>query len=177
MSKNIILYGFMGCGKTTVGKILAELMQRQFADMDYYIEQKAGLCVNEIFARFGQEHFRALEAEACTELAQMQNMVIAAGGGAVLFEANRNVLQSSGTLVFLDVPVNTIVQRLKHDNSRPLLNTNGKGYGSKEEAIIKLYDDRFSTYQACADVTIDAETSPKNAAERILKTLTQKNLL
>ncbi|MDR0913643.1 MAG: AAA family ATPase, partial [Oscillospiraceae bacterium] len=72
MSKNIILYGFMGCGKTTVGKILAKLMQRQFADMDYYIEQKAGLCVNEIFARFGQEHFRALEAEACTELAQMQ---------------------------------------------------------------------------------------------------------
>ena len=80
---NIILCGFMGCGKSTVGKNIARKSGRRFIDMDAYIEEEAGMTVSEIFAREGEEGFRDREHQACLELAQKSNAVIAAGGGAL----------------------------------------------------------------------------------------------
>ena len=81
---NIVLCGFMGCGKTTVGKALAQLLDFAFVDMDAYIEEKAGLQVSDIFAREGEPAFRRMEAEACRELSRESGLVIATGGGPLL---------------------------------------------------------------------------------------------
>ena len=91
---NIVLCGFMGCGKSTVGKNIARKSGRKFLDMDSYIEEKAGMTVSEIFEKYGEEKFRDMEHDACVELAG---------------------------LVFLDVPLGIIKSRLKNDTTRPLL--------------------------------------------------------
>ena len=85
MDGNIVLCGFMGCGKTSVGKRAAKLMNRKFCDLDQYIERKEGLKVSQIFERFGEAGFREREAAAVREIAEKTNMVVACGGGTVLF--------------------------------------------------------------------------------------------
>ena len=85
---NIVLCGFMGCGKTTVGRNLARKSGRKFVDMDSYIEEKAGMKVSEIFEKYGENRFRDMEHEACLELADTKGLVIASGGGAFTFQRN-----------------------------------------------------------------------------------------
>ncbi|MDD2363161.1 MAG: shikimate kinase, partial [Oscillospiraceae bacterium] len=86
--RNIILCGFMGCGKSTVGRRLAELTDRRFIDMDDWIVKKAGISINEIFSRLGEDEFRRYETDACNILSAQQGLVIAAGGGALTFAKN-----------------------------------------------------------------------------------------
>ena len=118
---NIILCGFMGCGKSTVGKNLARKTGRPFIDMDRFIEQKAQLTIAEIFEKYGESGFRDMEHEACKELAGMHNLIVAAGGGALTFERNVEVFRGKDKVVLLDVPLSVIRQRLSHDTRRPLL--------------------------------------------------------
>ena len=95
---NIVLCGFMGCGKSTVGKNIARKSGRKFLDMDSYIEQKAGMTVSEIFEKYGEEKFRDMEHDACVELAGLEGLVIASGGGAFTFK--RNVEAFKGCLLY-----------------------------------------------------------------------------
>ena len=88
LSGNIVLCGFMGCGKSSVGRRVAKLLERQFCDLDSYIEQQAGMTVAEIFAKEGEAGFRAREAHAAEEVAAQEGMVIASGGGTVLSPRN-----------------------------------------------------------------------------------------
>lgn len=146
--KNIVLCGFMGCGKTTVGRALAEKLGMQFIDMDEYIEQQAGMKVSEIFSSQGESAFRALETKTAAELSEKENLVISTGGGAVLNPENVEAFRSGGLILLLDVPLEVVRLRLDGDTTRPLLNR-----PDKDEAMLSLYESRLPLYRAAADLT------------------------
>lgn len=98
---NIVLCGFMGCGKSTVGKNIARKSGRKFLDMDSYIEEKAGMTVSEIFEKYGEEKFRDMEHDACVELSGLEGLVIASGGGAFTFKRNVEASRARTRLFFL----------------------------------------------------------------------------
>ena len=160
--KNVILCGFMGCGKTTVGRRLAVLTGRRFVDMDSFIEEQAGMTVSEIFDRFGEEDFRRREREACAALAKTEGLVIAAGGGALTFSENAAALAATGTIVLLEVSPETVLRRLEGDDTRPLLRR-----PDKESAVRELMARREPLYQAAASVTISGDDEPENVAAKI----------
>lgn len=160
---NIVLCGFMGCGKTTVGKNIARKSGREFVDMDSYIEQKAGMTVSQIFEKFGEEKFRDMEHKACLELAEKKGLVIASGGGAFTFKRNVAAFKGKDKIVFLDVPLPIIKNRLKNDTTRPLLQR-----PDKNRAMARLYSDRYPIYHAAADIVIKGKSSPLKTALSVL---------
>lgn len=160
---NIVLCGFMGCGKTTVGRNLARKADRKFIDMDLYIEQKAGMKISEIFEKYGENRFRDMEHEACLELADTEGLVIASGGGAFTFQRNIDAFKGKDKIVLLDVPLDIIKQRLKNDTTRPLLQR-----PDKEDAMRQLYEKRLPVYLAAADITVSGKSTPLKTAYAIL---------
>ena len=156
---NIVLCGFMGCGKSTVGKIIARKTGKKFLDMDKYIEQKAGMSVSDIFARHGEAGFRDMEHEACKELSAQSGLIIAAGGGALTFERNVAEFRGKDTVVLLDVPLEVIKRRLKNDTRRPLLQR-----PDKDRVMAELYRKRMPLYLAAADVVIKGAATPMKTA-------------
>ena len=163
---NIILCGFMGCGKTTAGKNLARKSGRHFVDMDKYIEKKAGMTVSQIFSEYGENGFRNMEHNACAELAAQHNLVVAAGGGALTFERNVEIFKGVDTIVLLDVPLDVIKQRLDGDKKRPLLRRK-----DRDEAMRSLYDERMPKYLAAADVVVKGEGTPLKTAFAVMDAL------
>lgn len=163
LSCNIVLCGFMGCGKTSVGKRVAKLLNRQFCDLDLYIEEKAGMTVTEIFAKEGEAGFRARETQAAEEVASQRGMVIASGGGTVLSQRNVDAFHKHGAkILFLDVPVAALQERLKNDKRRPLLQV-----PDRRKVIAELYEKRVPLYQAAADITIDGGAPAVVVARRV----------
>lgn len=159
---NIVLCGFMGCGKTTVGRRLAEMTGFRFVDMDAYIEEQAGMTVPAIFERYGEAAFRQREREACAALARQNGLVIAAGGGALTFPENAAVLRSTGCIVLIAVSPEAVLQRLRDDNTRPLL-----ARTDKETAVRELHARRLPLYRAAADIEVDGEQEPGQVAQAI----------
>ena len=160
---NIVLSGFMGSGKTTIGRRLASALQMRFVDMDRYIEQKAGMTVSEIFAQHGETHFRKLEAEAVRDLAQEKHLVIAAGGGTLMQPANVEAFHAGGgDIYYLDVPLRALQERLKRDTRRPLLQTE-----DRNAVIERLLSGRRPQYMAAADVVVDAGAPTVVVVKRI----------
>lgn len=128
--RNLVLCGFMGCGKSTVGRELAVQTGLSFLDMDHYIVEKAGLPVEEIFARHGEPYFRMLESQACKELAQTGGQIIATGGGALTFPQNAAMLRETGLIILLDVALPVLCARLDRDPTpRPVLQAAQKAVG------------------------------------------------
>lgn len=152
---NIILCGFMGSGKTTVGKLLAKETGRRFADMDGYIEKKEGMSVSEIFSQRGESYFRTAETEASKALSIESGLVIAAGGGTVLEPQNTDAFKSNGIIVMLDANLESVKNRLKDDNTRPLLQKSGR-----ETATRNLYNERRAVYESAADIKVCADDLP-----------------
>ncbi len=163
---NVILCGFMGCGKSTVGKNLARKTGRKFLDMDRYIEEKAGMTVSEIFAAEGEAGFRDREHEACLELAQLHGLIIAAGGGALTFERNVEAFRGKDRIVLLDVELDDIRSRLQNDTTRPLLQR-----PDRDEAMRALYEKRLPLYRRAADVTVKGRNTPLGTAFAIIREL------
>ncbi len=164
MKNNIVLCGFMGSGKTTVGKAVAEALNFEFVDSDYYVQQKLGRTISEIFAENGEEYFRNAETEALKELATKTNTVIATGGGAVLKAENISLLKSSGLVVFLDVSPETVINRLKNDTTRPLLMR-----PDRDNVIRELLTLRKPLYLTAADVVLTAENNAQNTSKIIVE--------
>jgi shikimate kinase len=164
--RNIVLCGFMGSGKTTVGKQLAELTGRRFVDMDDYIEQASGMTIKEIFLKYGEDDFRKREREACRLLSLEQNLVIATGGGAMTFPENVEIIKKTGDIIFLDVPLDIILKRLENDGTRPLL-----AGSDKETAAKKLFEKRLPLYRSAADIIIDGAKEALVVAQTILDCL------
>jgi len=160
---NIVLCGFMGCGKSTVGKRLAAETGFTLVDMDTYIEEAAGMTVSDIFAAEGEASFRAREHAACVTLGKQDRLIIATGGGAVLREDNVTALRHGGTIVWLRVTPETVLRRLEGDTTRPLLMRE-----DKEQAVRELMTARDSLYAAAADVTVDADGDAENICAAIL---------
>lgn len=163
MKGNIVLCGFMGCGKTSVGRRAARLLGRELCDLDQYIEKKEGMSITEIFARYGEGGFREREAQAVAEVSRKEGMVVASGGGTVLFPHNVELFhQGGGVILFLDVPLAALQERLKNDKRRPLLQK-----PNRRQVIEELYRERCPQYRAAADVIIDAGAPPVVVARRI----------
>jgi len=160
---NIVLCGFMGCGKTTVGKRLARLLNREFCDLDRYIEKKEGTTVSEIFAQYGEEGFRQRETQAVKEISEKGDMIVACGGGTVLFPQNVDAFHESGsTILLLYVPLAILQERLKNDKKRPLLQK-----PNRRQVIADLYKQRIPQYRTAADLTVRATAPAWVVAKRI----------
>lgn len=140
--RNIVLVGFMGTGKTTVGERLAQRTGMPLLDMDSLIEKRAGKSINEIFSEDGEPHFRYLERELVRELAASSGHVISSGGGIVLNPENIADFEKTGLVVCLLASAETILDRVRHDTTRPLL------AGDKEARIVHLLEIRRPLYEA-----------------------------
>jgi len=146
---NIALIGFMGTGKTTVGKRLARALRMRFVDTDYIIEERAGIKISEIFSSFGEPYFRELERNVIAEISARDGLVISAGGGAVLNPENIRNLKRHGKIVCLTARPEAIYARIKHETHRPLLNV------PNPSARIRELLNARAPYYAQADITID----------------------
>ncbi len=160
---NIILTGLMGTGKTTIGRLIAERLERPFLDLDDRIVAQAGKSISEIFAQEGEAHFRALEAAACPELGSPCGLVVATGGGAALDPANRAALASGGMLVCLDAEPQVIVQRLGGQDGRPLLSG-----PDRLARVAALLAQRTGVYETIPLHVDTSRLAPEAAAERIM---------
>lgn len=157
----IALTGMMGCGKTTVAKELAALMSGfTRIEMDDIIAQREEMSINDIFVKKGEQYFRNQEAALLKELCESKNLIISMGGGVFLSEENRCCLKEKALSFYLKTDVKTLCERLKHDKSRPLLNSD-----NLEKRIKEILDIRSETYEK-ADVLIETATKP---AEQIAK--------
>src|SRR5512133_769870 len=119
--RNIVLTGFMGTGKTTIGRLVAARLGRPFVDLDDLIVEQAGKPVTEIFAQDGEAAFRALEAEACANVSMPAGLVVATGGGAVVNVANLEALATGGLLICLEAEPEIVLARLAGGDDRPML--------------------------------------------------------
>lgn len=148
--KHIILIGFMGAGKSTMGKLIANKLECTFVDTDNYIEKKEGRSVLDIFADDGEEYFRNAETEALNELTKSdKRMVISLGGGTPLREENREIMKSAGYVIFLKLSGEEAYERLKDDNDRPLLKVD-----NPKERIDALLSIRNPIYESAADYVL-----------------------
>lgn len=154
--KNIILCGFMGAGKTVVGRELAKIMGCRFVDTDALIEKEQGIAIKAIFAVHGEEHFRALERAVCERLGDTKNCVIATGGGTLTDPENVQAVRHGGKVVFLDASFETICERIGNNASRPL-------FQDKDKALA-LYHERREKYLAAADYVVDGDMSARKTA-------------
>ena len=164
MNRNIVLFGFMGCGKTTVGAELANNTRRELVDTDTLIEQSEEMTVSEIFSKYGEQYFRDREHEICVELAKRERLLISAGGGALTFRRNIEALREGCELVLIDVSPEVIYERLKYDTTRPLLQCE-----DKMAAIRDLYARRDAIYREAADHTVNGNQPRGFVALDIMK--------
>ena len=162
---NLYLVGMMGVGKTTVGKLLAEEIGYRFVDTDEVIVKAAGKSINEIFTENGEAEFRQLESDVLAQVCAYTKLVIATGGGIVMQQHNWSYLHH-GLIVWLDVPVQIILQRLAEDDTRPLLQDDPE---SKLRSLLEQRQPMYS--QADLHITINATETPEEIATRILATI------
>ncbi|MBP1763205.1 MAG: aroK [Firmicutes bacterium] len=166
--KNIVLLGFMGTGKTSIGRSLASKLQRRFVDLDNMIELDCGEKVSVIFAKHGESYFRTLEREMIVTVSHYKNTVIATGGGAVLYPENIDQLRRNGVLITLTADPAVILERTARKTSRPLLNT-----PDPKQAIATLLAERESLYQAADYIVDTSEGSVHEITDRIIALLKQ----
>lgn len=143
----------MGAGKTTVGKLLAKRLRKTFLDSDQEIQKRTGVTIPVIFEIEGESGFRARESAVLKELAAMDNIVLATGGGAVLSLENRQLLSRHGTVVYLRAVVDDLWARTRHDRNRPLLQTE-----DPRAKLAGLFAERDPLYQEVADIIIDTSS-------------------
>ncbi len=150
--KNIVLIGLMGCGKSTIGRKLQTLLGYPLVDTDQLIEEKAGTSIAEIFARRGEPYFRELESAVLQELSApgTPRRIIATGGGIIGRKANRKLLSQLGYVVWLQAPVEVILQRTGRNRDRPLLQTE-----NPREKIERLLAERSPLYHEIADLELE----------------------
>ena len=163
---HLILIGFMGCGKSSVGSLLAQRLGRDFVDSDTFITDKIGLSINEIFAQLGEAHFRKIEAESIRHFKHIKNpLVIATGGGMPAFHDIREL----GEVFYLHADFDTLFARIKDSATRPLK--------SDYQATRALYVKRLESYEKQCHHKINAKNSIEKITEEILeKILKARNL-
>jgi shikimate kinase len=165
---NVVLIGYRGTGKSTVGKAVAARLGRQIVSTDKEIVRRAGSSIPEIIAAHGWNYFRDLESAVCQDLAGQDNLVIDTGGGAILRQENVELFKRNGTLIWLTASVETIAGRIGGDTQRPSLT----GAKSHVEEIREVLNERIPKYEAAADLTIATDgCSIDELATTILKRL------
>ena len=147
---NIILVGLMGSGKTSVGKVLARLLGKEFVDSDHEIERVTGVRVPVIFEIEGEAGFRARERKMIAEIVARENILLATGGGAILARENRELLHTHGTVIYLRAPVKSLLKRTQRDRNRPLLRV-----PDPAAKLTELYELRDPLYREVAQLIFD----------------------
>lgn len=169
---NIFLVGPMGAGKTTIGRLLAEELHKEFYDSDQVIEDRAGADIAWIFDVEGEEGFRDRERKVIEELSMLDNIVLATGGGAILAEQNRKHLRKGGTVVYLMATISQQVERTRRDQKRPLL----RNAADPRAKLTELMDMRDPLYREIADhVVMTSRRSPRSVSTEILQMITQNS--
>ena len=158
--ENIVLVGMPGCGKSTIGTLLAKKTGKTFADSDELIIKMAGMSIPEIFARHGEEVFREYETKALAELGKQSGLVIATGGGCVTKERNHPLLHQNGTIVW----VRRDLERLPTDG-RPL---------SQSQKLMDMYQTRKSLYESFADAAVDNDGTVEETVKRIISIMEER---
>ena len=153
--QNIVLIGMPGCGKTTVGTLLAQKLGRTFIDTDKWIEETEGMTIPAVFAELGEDFFRDLETNACREIGKLLGTIIATGGGAVLREENRRALRQNAVIIYLQRELGSLA-------------TAGRPLSSGKDAVKQLYEARKATYEAFADFTVAVDNNAETTAERVI---------
>lgn len=152
---NVALIGFMGVGKSTVAQCLGKLFSMDIVEMDERIALKEGMSIPEIFAAYGEEYFRSLETQLLVDLQSVTNTVISCGGGAALRKENVEAMKKNGRVVFLTASPETVLERVKDNDDRPLLSGN-----KNVEFIADLMEKRREKYEAAADIVIETDGKP-----------------
>ncbi len=165
--EKIVLVGPMGAGKSTIGRLLARELQLPFQDSDAVIEERSGVDINWIFDEEGEEGFRLRETAALKDLIQKKRLVLATGGGIVLREENRQLLQQAQAVIYLSVSAEQLLKRTEKDKKRPLLQV-----ANPREKIEQLLAERESLYREVATQVMITETqNPKAVVSAIIKRL------
>ncbi len=160
---NLYLVGMMGVGKTTIGKVLAEKFHYRFVDTDDVIVQATGKSINEIFRQDGEAAFRSVEKNVLAQVSTYTQMVVATGGGIVMYQENWSYMHY-GLIIWLDAPVELLIQRLAEDTSRPLLQDT-----NPEAKLRSLLQQRQPMYaQADLHIPISSQETPTQIADKIL---------
>jgi shikimate kinase len=162
----IFLIGFMGCGKSTMGRLLASMLNLTFIDLDTYLEAKYFKTVPQIFAEEGEDEFRRKEHRVLEEVALFDDVIVATGGGAPCFFNNMEVMNQSGYCIFLDVEVDTLVGRLVHSKTeRPLIK--GKSLDELKAFIESLMQKRRPFYEKARYILKGNEIVPGDIVELV----------
>lgn len=162
--QNIFLIGFMGAGKSSIAKELSKRLQMNIVEMDQRIVQEQGMSINEIFEKYGEDHFRDIESQLILDLGNTEPVIVSCGGGVVIRQENSQYMKKSGKVVFLTAKPETIFERVRYSKERPILNGN-----MNVEFIADLMAKRLPLYEAAADVMIhtDGKTVAQIAEEII----------
>ena len=165
MRRNIALIGFMGAGKTTVGRILAERLGLRFVETDDLVERMAGKTIPRIFEEDGEETFRRLEAEAVKKAVSMEGVVVSCGGGVVLRGENVEALRKNCVVVYLKTSPEEAYRRTAGDEGRPLLNVE-----DRMKRIRELLSAREPLYESSADIVVETDgLTPTEVADRVIE--------
>ena len=150
-SKNIVLVGPMGSGKTTVGRRLANELNKDFFDTDHEIIDKTGVTIDHIFDIEGEKGFRERESKILENLCQMSNIILATGGGVVILPKNRKILRNAGLIVYLSSSVDQLLRRTAKSKTRPLLEKST----DRKKTITELVEARDVYYREVASIVVD----------------------
>ncbi|MET3574778.1 shikimate kinase [Bhargavaea ullalensis] len=148
--KKVYLIGYMGSGKSAIGRRLSYALKMPYYDMDREIERKLGMKIPEIFETFGEEHFRALETEFLKEFRD-EWCIISTGGGTPIRPENREIMRKTGLVLFLNAPFHEIWRRIRTDRNRPIVQR------STREELQNLYNERKKIYRRTAHITVNTE--------------------
>jgi shikimate kinase len=167
-ARPLFLVGMMGAGKTTIGRHVARLLQREFVDLDHELEARCGVRVSVIFDIEGEVGFRKRETASLDACTLRKDIVLATGGGAVLAEENRRYLRDRGIVVYLRASADELYRRVARDHTRPLLQT-----ADPQEKLRSLLAQRAPLYEEVAHITFDTGSMPVAQASRELARLLQ----
>ncbi len=166
---NIFLVGPMGAGKSTVGRQLAKTLNKEFVDCDREIEERTGVTIAIIFEVEGEEGFRKRERAMVEQLTERDGIVLATGGGVVLDEANRSRLRTRGFAIYLDAPIDLLVERTARDRQRPLLQTD-----DPKAKLVALAAEREPLYQQVADMVVKTDgRTARHVAKEVVRRISQ----
>lgn len=171
LTGSIVLTGFRGSGKSTVGQILAEMLGKVFLDTDVMVTRAAGMTIKEIFDRGGEPLFRKFESEAVKKAADHPGAVISAGGGAILAAENVTRLKACGMVIWLDAPAEVLWKRISDDSASGASRPNLTSSGGLDE-VKALLARRRDIYSTTADVVVQADGSPEAVAASIISKIT-----
>lgn len=149
---NIFLIGFMGAGKSTIARTLQRELGFPLVEMDERIVQEQGMSINDIFAQYGEAHFREIESQLVVDLGKQEPSIVSCGGGVVVRPENTQNMKKSGRIVLLKASPETIFERVKNSTDRPILNGH-----MNVEYIAELMEKRRALYEEAADITIQTD--------------------